>query len=309
MLVLRDFGFLGLHSAIHSHSKLARDRLVDFTGEVQVRRRRNSEVNDRDGRCVSDHSASPFHEGFVGEPVEDGGRNRTYFENEKMLLSDRGDSTSELYTKELAPIPLSLSCLNTRPVKAYNGLIDAGIPFHTSFCNELICQPLSLQNSSKRNIIVKIEIRKLEFCVKRKVYIATSLRSGPSIHNNRRGPFLVHEAYTSCAYHTVDPHFLDEFKIKLPFNSIDESSDTKPKGIDDGKLIILFSVYNLNVKAKKKWALIPKQKATKHDNDDSINETVIVISIPLRKIYWGVDSCHLAQKSNETVSYLMANTM
>lgn len=39
MLVMRNFGYLGLHSVIHSKSSLAQDRLVDFTREVQVRRR------------------------------------------------------------------------------------------------------------------------------------------------------------------------------------------------------------------------------------------------------------------------------
>ena len=39
MLVIRNFGYLGVHSSIHPHSKLACDRLVDFTGDMQVRRR------------------------------------------------------------------------------------------------------------------------------------------------------------------------------------------------------------------------------------------------------------------------------
>jgi len=39
MLVMRNFGYLGLHAVVHSRSSLARDRLVDFTGELQIRRR------------------------------------------------------------------------------------------------------------------------------------------------------------------------------------------------------------------------------------------------------------------------------
>ena len=38
MLVMRNFGYLGLHCVVDSKSSLARDRLVDFTGELQLRR-------------------------------------------------------------------------------------------------------------------------------------------------------------------------------------------------------------------------------------------------------------------------------
>ena len=48
MLVMRNFGYLGLHSVVHSRSSLARDRLVDFTGEVQVRRRETEEVKEEE---------------------------------------------------------------------------------------------------------------------------------------------------------------------------------------------------------------------------------------------------------------------
>ena len=267
MLVIRNFGFLGLHSAIHSHSKLARDRLVDFTGEIQTRRRSNVDISDRGASDIFHNCADAWHQDFVGEPVENGGRNIISFKNKKAPPMD--DLHSKLYAKELGPIPLSLSLSNTRPLKIpYNGLIDAGIPFHTSFCNELLCQPLLLQNSSKRNITVKVEVRKLHFCGERKSYVATSLQ-GPAIHNNRRGPFLVNEAYTSCAYHTVDPHFLDEFKIKLPFNLAEDLSERSANGAGNGKLIIFFSVYNVSVKEKKKWSLISKQKGQRHDGEDN----------------------------------------
>ena len=49
MLVMRNFGFLGLHSSIHFQSKLACDRLVDITGDAQVRRQcQGEESNDID---------------------------------------------------------------------------------------------------------------------------------------------------------------------------------------------------------------------------------------------------------------------
>lgn len=302
MLVMRNFGFLGLHTAIHSHSKLARDRLVDFTGEIQVRRRNDEDISDRDVSQVCHHSADVWHQDFVGEPVENGGRNMISFQNDSTIPLDTVNSKSKLYAKELVPIPLSLSWSNTRSMKVpYNGLIDAGIPFHTSFCNELLCQPLLLQNSSKRNITVKVEIRKLNFCGERKLYIASSLRSGPAIHNNRRGPFLVYEAYTSCAYHTVDPHFLDEFKIKLPFNLTEGLSDMSADDANDGKLIILFSVYNVSVKAKKKWSLISKQKGPKHDGEDNSNENCELNSIsPFPQDLLGCGFLPLCPKNDST---------
>ena len=44
LLVMRYFGFLGLHSIVEKKSSLARDRLVDFTGELQVRRKEGKDA-------------------------------------------------------------------------------------------------------------------------------------------------------------------------------------------------------------------------------------------------------------------------
>ena len=44
MLVMRNFGHLGLQSVVNTKSSLARDRLVDFTGEFQLRRRKSQEM-------------------------------------------------------------------------------------------------------------------------------------------------------------------------------------------------------------------------------------------------------------------------
>ena len=37
LLVTRYFGYLGIHSIIDKKSSLSRERLVDFTGELQVK--------------------------------------------------------------------------------------------------------------------------------------------------------------------------------------------------------------------------------------------------------------------------------
>jgi hypothetical protein len=60
MLVMRNFGYLGLQSVVNMKSSLARDRLVDFTGEFQLRRKKAQEEAE---------------EGYVASPVDsDGGR-------------------------------------------------------------------------------------------------------------------------------------------------------------------------------------------------------------------------------------------
>ena len=246
MLVMRNFGFLGLHSSIHSQSKLACDRLVDFTGDVQVRRRRQGEesdcIDDDDGRI---YSIDVWHKDFVGEPTVDGGRSQ--YRSKDDLIED---STSPLYAQEVAQIPIfhNKSAASTRHVY-----------FHTSFCNELILGPRCLHNCTKRNITIKIEIRRLEFNEDMNSLLAI-LPESPMIHNNRRGPFLVNESYTSCAYHKVDPKFTDDFKIKLPLYLQNKCSHDD----DDGKLVAFFSVYNVSVKGRKKWSLI----TTKGDEDE-----------------------------------------
>jgi hypothetical protein len=75
---MRNFGYLGIHSSINPHSKLACDRLVDFTGDMQVRRRCDININenfddDDDGRI---YSIDAWHKDFIGEPTVDGGRSQ-----------------------------------------------------------------------------------------------------------------------------------------------------------------------------------------------------------------------------------------
>jgi len=52
MLVMRNFGYLGLHSAVFSKGSLARDRLVDFSGELQIRREEDDHDEDNGPPCI-----------------------------------------------------------------------------------------------------------------------------------------------------------------------------------------------------------------------------------------------------------------
>ena len=244
MLVLRNFGYLGLHSSIHSQSKLACDRLVDFTGDLQVRRRFQKEINPRiDDQNGLIYAIDSWHKDFVGEPTVNGGRSQ-----DQSKGCDVAESNSPFYAQELAPVPLLLE----KSISPYSNIY-----LHTSFCNELILGPRFLHNCNRRNIVIKVEIRHLEFNNKTGRFLAT-LPVTPMMHNARRGPALVNEAYTSCAYHKYDPQFSEDFKIKLPIQLQNSSG---------GKLVALFSVYNITVKGRKKWSLI----SSKGDEDEKIN--------------------------------------
>ena len=107
MLVMRNFGYLGLHSVIHSKSSLARDRLVDFTGEIQIRRKGgNEDAVSPDKRRKDDgrvQKLADWNKSFVAEATTNGGRNL------RNSAAGRGDtvgtSESELYAQELAALP------------------------------------------------------------------------------------------------------------------------------------------------------------------------------------------------------------
>lgn len=98
-------------------------------------------------------------------------------------------------------------------------------------------------------------------------YFAHMPRTGPSIHNARRGPFLVHDAFTSCSPRGADHHFIDEFKVKLPL-------DLKPSDGDGGTrtLSLFFTVYNVRLDSKSTWRRAKKYLSTKSsesgDSDD-----------------------------------------
>ena len=282
MLVMRNFGYLGLQSVVNMKSSLARDRLVDFTGEFQLRRRKAQEEAgegdaaspvDSDGGRV--YVAPPWQPDFVAESTKYGGRNiaqpalpgdplaspiKKSGKGAQRKRAPGGSTPMPLYSQELAPIPLSFtppsgrsgSKLPGTPTSSTNHGDDAEISFYTSFCNELICQPRLLHNCVKRNIVVKVELRRLQWSEWVKAYVALPSGHGPSIHNSRRGPYLVNEGYTSCAYHALNPAFMDDFKIKLPLAL--EGSNTEESGEkENGRLVLLFSVLNITVKGKKKW--------------------------------------------------------
>ena len=270
MLVMRNFGYLGLHSTISSKSKLARDRLVDFTGDVQVRRKRKDEssyVPDDD--CGRVAVMQKWHDDFIAEPTTNGGRSDV----------DIPDPSS--YAQEVASITL-LPIAQPDPRKPKQ--LKMRSSFYTTICNELILRPTNLQNCSKRNITVKVEIVRLLFREDVGALVAIPVRS--CIHNSRRGPYLVKEAYTACAYHKTDPYFLDEMKIKLPL--------TKLKSREHGILVALFTAYHVSVKGKKKWTL--KASAGTMDDPSSTLEQIgcgyLSLSVGEEKTYLIADEVH-----------------
>ena len=270
MLVMRNFGYLGLQSVVNSKSSLARDRLVDFTGDFQLRRRtkkerkRGKEIDDDSGRT---YVASQWQPQFIAEPTSHGGRNVAGEKNKKGGKTTPRKKTkaanSPLYSQEVAAIPLSFTPPSGRggSSSASHGK-DAEVNFYTTFCNELICQPRLLHNCTKKNIVIKVEVREIKWSEWMNAYIALRPSSGASIHNPRRGRFLVREAYTSCAYQTLNPAFLDDFKIKLPL-VLDNDDKTKE---GRGKLVLLFSILDINVKGKRRW----KDKLLRHNKKNEM---------------------------------------
>lgn len=235
--------------AVDSKSSLARERLVDFTGELQIRR--------KDGACVPSIESSVQVNGysivtprwqpdFVTEPTNNGGRFTAENEDPAGLRS---------YAQELAP--LSLMCAPpsrlTNPTQKSRLHGNDVEPFyHTAFCNQLLCQPRIMHNCLKRRVVIKMEIRDIEWNDDVQGYFAHHPPCGPVIHNCRRGPFLVQHAFSTVSFRGRggQHHFIDEFKLKLPL-------DVKPK-LRDGKsrtLSLLFTVYSIKVGSKSRWKM------------------------------------------------------
>ena len=269
MLVMRNFGYLGLHSVVHSKSSLARNRLVDFTGEMQLRCREDRDEGTHDSpfsnpeekkqmEAMADvHVVPEWHNQFVSEPTEHGGRNPS-----KQKKEDSGEKIqNHLYAQELAPLPLhsnpsARSAVATSPsMKSQRGRASSSGDniepyYHTTFCNELLCHPRLLHNCPKGNTVIKVEMREMEWKPEYNAFFAHLPESGPFIHNPRRGPFLVSGAYTCCSAKSLNPHFLDEFKLKLPLVL------KSKKGGDSSTRVmsLFFSVYKLSFsKSRKKW--------------------------------------------------------
>lgn len=260
MLVMRNFGYLGLHHVVNNKSSLSRHRLVDFSGEMQVRRRKAEDpVENRDKRRDSDNyriKLPQWHPTYIAEPVPNGGRAAdSTVAND--VNSNAVEGGSNLYAQELAPLPLMLapaSTLSTGPqagIAPVRSIYEDIEPFyHTVFSNELICHPRILHNCEPGHYSVKVELREVEWNEALNAYLAHVPQPGldPCIHNPRRGPFLVQSAVTSCTAETGEHHFIDEFKIKLPL-------DLTPKG-QDGKtnmLSLFFTVYRIKTHSKSKW--------------------------------------------------------
>jgi len=114
--------------------------------------------------------------------------------------------------------------------------------WHSSICNELLLHPRFIDNcsKSKQNLCISVEIRKLALLENNTgaVSLVALPLSQPHIHNPRRGPWLVTTAFSSCAYHVANPHFIEEFKLKLP-------------AVLEPGFVVYCNVYNLSVKGKK----------------------------------------------------------
>ena len=274
-LLLRYLGNLGLNAAIKNNTKsISYNRLVDFSQESQIIRKIKTGQNAQSDNC------SPWSEEFINIPTLNGGRtSQAYFSNTKgnvnysvkSTMSNTIDSDDHdgPYVQELAPLPLSFcprqdnNQTQRKKTKATSSDIE---PFyHTAIYNEFICHPYRLHNCLKRNVVIQIRVVKFVYNDELRTHLAIPF-STPMIHNSRRGPHLVDEAYTSCLYHTIDPHFLDEFKIKLPL-------------VLERGLSIMFSVFNLRVKGKRKLMksmyynrirnpLSPTSSVESQDNED-----------------------------------------
>jgi hypothetical protein len=258
MLVMRNFGYLGLHAVVDNRSSLARDRLVDFTGELQLRRRTEEELSthvSRKAKSVDLYQTvvPDWRPKYVAEPAWRGGRNCHD-------LGGKDDeikcSTSDQYAQELAPLPLMLSpslrMAGTQHVGPRGRASQDDIePFyHASFCNELLCHPRILHNGPKGRLSLRVELREVEWNESHNTYFAhvPGPDIGPTIHNPRRGPFLVYSAFTSCTPRRTDHQFIDEYKMKLPFDLDIKGPNGKPR-----ILALFFSVYRLKPSTGSKW--------------------------------------------------------
>jgi hypothetical protein len=273
MLVMRYFGYLGLHSVLHSKSSLSRHRLVDFTGELQMRRIGKNEAKHENpshrGHSERDFVVDSWGFNFIAEPTTLLGRNvvpmiKTGMNtieraSEHVARVDESPDThdkSTLYAQELAAVPLQVSPTVGRsmmnPLRMGRGRYglqtsDSEPYFHTSFCNELLCTPRLVHNCPKGNIVTKIELREVQWDEDLNSHVARLPEYGPCIHNQRRGPVFVNYAFTSCSFSSTTVSFLSEFKVKLPLTLCVPGNPLV-------RFALLFSVYHVEIKPKKTWA-------------------------------------------------------
>jgi len=249
VLLMRYFGYLGLHSILKKKSSLARERLVDFTGELEVKYNsgKDGEHGNIKEKCPvlgETYTLPPWGNEYKVEPASFGGRN---------IMKPKGKTSvaekvapNSLYAQEIVSLPLERSVPEstsrgrnkTTSRTKYDGLV-----LHTSFCNELVCHPNLLQRCPQKNIFIKVELRELQWDENRNAEIAIPIT--PSIHNTRRGPWLVQKAFTSCAMGS--PQFLDEFKIKLPLVLGEYGHD---------RIGILFTVFHFSKTKRRRLSMI-----------------------------------------------------
>lgn len=264
LLVMRYFGYLGMHTILKRKSSLARERLVDFTGELQVKckRDKNTGGEHTKGKCPAmgeTYILPPWRNQYDMEAASNGGRILT-----RPTAGGQAQEKTALnsfYAQEIAALPLERSV----PEKSSSGRSKSSqrskydcMLLHRSFCNELICQPKMLQKCSKKNIAIKVELRELQWNEQLNAEIAVPV--APSIHNTRRGSWLVQEAFSSCAMGT--PHFFDEFKIKLPL--VLGASGHERIGL-------MFTVYQFKARRKRRSIMFSKQ----NDSNESENAYTI----------------------------------
>lgn len=267
-LVMRYYGFLGLHSII-SKTKMSRHRLVDCSRELQVKMQGDTKRKDSDKRpdIQDPYVVSPWHKQYVVEHAQFGGR---IISGTKPQASDSdqkadeppkgaNESSAAGYAQELAALPLENSGVeikssSRRSRSSSSNKFDCML-LHTSLRNELVCHPRILTRCSKKNVVIKVEMRELQWNDNLKVYAAIPTK--PSIHNPRRGPWLVSNAFTSCALKSVNPQFLDEFKFKLPLILG-----------DSGRVMALFfSVYQVHIQKRRRLMQAISRQGTQQGTD------------------------------------------
>lgn len=271
MLVMRNFGYLGLHTAVNKSSVLARDRLVDFTGSRQLRRR-GKEVKTEDSGLGSesyDVRLPPWRQNYVSEPTRNGGRAKA-----GLVSIEGNDSGSRLYAQELTSWPIQMSPPSIIQNSSQSGISsvrghkendDIEPTFHTSFCNEILCHPRILHNAPNSRLVLGIELREVEWNESLNVYCAHKVSEkfpDTGIHNHHRGPSLVRSAFTSCTPERKTHQFIEDFKIRLPLN-LDAAGEKR-------KLSLFFTVYRLKVGAKAKWKTIFHSSSTDEKDVEEI---------------------------------------
>ena len=261
MLIMRNFGYLGLHTVVDSKSSLARDRLVDFTGELQLRRRTEEDIENKPSAQRTTFEPESYRlklpnwqPNFFAEPTINGGR--VLVGPVKSVEPSRVND-SKHYAQELAPLALMLAPTDrltdsTQSGMPHNGPQQDDIEplYYTSFCNELLCHPRILHNCPRGTVAVKVELRDVQWNENLNAYFAhlPGPAIGPSIHNSRRGPFLVQSAFTSCSPRRSEHQFLDEFKVKLPLDLQQEDENGRKHN-----LCLFFTVCRLQRGSKSLW--------------------------------------------------------